>query len=73
MIGKWHCSFDELVSKHTSGQIMLLVSGMAEWEEYQASRIPNPEKTAEPKQSRPDFKKMTGEDYMRQMDRMGVF
>jgi hypothetical protein len=52
---------------------MLLVSGMAEWEEYQASRIPKSEQTAEPKQPRPDFKKMTGEDYMRQMDRMGVF
>lgn len=52
---------------------MLLVSGMAEWEEYQASRIPKSEQATEPKQPRPDFKSMTGEDYMRQMDRMGVF
>ena len=31
---KWGCSFDELVTRHTNGQLILLMAGMSELESY---------------------------------------
>lgn len=39
MLEVWHCSFDELISKHTQGQMVLLASGRAVYQEMQNEEV----------------------------------
>lgn len=78
-MGKWHCTFDELISNHTAGQIKLLVCGTAEWEEFLAARAkeyetsqPETEPVETKKPKKIDFSKMSGADYMRYCDGKGL-
>jgi hypothetical protein len=32
ILERWHCSFDELIERHTEGQVLLLCEGTARWQ-----------------------------------------
>lgn len=39
MLERWHCSFDELISKHTEGQIVMLTAGCSIWKQIENIEI----------------------------------
>jgi hypothetical protein len=83
MLERWHCSFDELVSKHTQGQIIMLSAGAAIWADIMNEHMENYRKKLEKGDSNTSStpvarhkvtkkKYQTADEYMAAMDRTGL-
>jgi len=66
-MGRWNCSLNELIANHTTGQLLLMVTGAGIWDQRQQLAIAKEDSQGEPAKKKKSFKDMTSDEYEQYM------